>query len=137
MTRGNILLVDDDPGFLTALAKTLAKRRYTVTTAACGAGAVEEMTGRKEKFDVVITDLLMPIISGLTVMKAAKVAFPRVPVILITAFGDEENQRNALRQGAFAFVRKPLNSGDFISLIDSAIKAERQKNGMSDAAARR
>ena len=124
MTRGNILLVDDDPGFLTALAKTLTKRRYTVTTASYAAGAMEEMVGRQQKFDVVITDLSMPMISGLTVLNAVKVAFPSVRVIVITAFGDEETQEKAMRQGAFAFVRKPLNSKDFLDLIDKAIKAE-------------
>ena len=125
MTRGNILLVDDDPGFLTALTKTLTKQGYAVTTAAEAVGAVEEMTSRKQKFDIVITDLSMPKISGLTVLSAVKGAFPSVEVIVITAFGDQETEEKAMRQGAFAFVHKPLNPEEFPSLVDSAIKREK------------
>jgi DNA-binding NtrC family response regulator len=124
MTRGKIMLVDDDPGFLTALTKTLAKHGYAVTTAADAAGAVEEMIGRKQMFDLVITDLSMPKINGLTVLSAVKTAFPSVEVIVVTAFGDEETQEKAMRQGALAFIHKPLNSKEFFSLIDHAIKAK-------------
>ena len=126
MTRGNILLVDDDPGFLTALTKTLTKRGYALTTAPDAACAVEEMADRKQKFDLVITDLSMPKISGFTVLSAVKAVLPSVEVIVITAFGDEETQEKALREGAFAFVHKPLNPEEFLSLIDSAIKREKR-----------
>ena len=125
MTRGNILLVDDDPGFLTALTKTLTKHGYAVTTAAEAAGAVEEMSERKKAFDIVITDLSMPKISGLTVLSAVKGAFPSVEVVVITAFGDQETEEKAMRQGAFAFVHKPLDPEAFLSLIDSAIKGQK------------
>jgi DNA-binding NtrC family response regulator len=124
MTRGNILLVDDDPGFLTALTKTLTKHGYAVTTAAEAAGAVEATADRKQKFDIVITDLSMPKISGLTVLRAVKGAFPGVEVIVITAFGDQETEEKAMRQGAFAFVQKPLDPEKFLSLITSAMKTE-------------
>jgi DNA-binding NtrC family response regulator len=120
------MLVDDDPGFLTALTKTLAKHGYAVTTAADAAGAVEEMIGRKLMFDLVITDLSMPKINGLTVLSAVKTAFPSVDVIVITAFSDEETQEKAMRQGALAFVHKPLNSEKFLNLIDGAIKAKKR-----------
>jgi DNA-binding NtrC family response regulator len=120
------MLVDDDPGFLTALTKTMAKHGYAVTTAADAAGAVEEMIGRKQMFDLVITDLSMPKINGLTVLSAVKTAFPSVDVIVITAFGDKETQEKAMRQGALAFVHKPLNSEEFLSLIDGAIKAKKR-----------
>ena len=125
MTRGNILLVDDDPGFLIALTKTLTKHGYAVTTAAEAAGVVEEMSGRKQKFDIVITDLSMPKISGLTVLSAVKGAFPSVEVVVITAFGDQETEEKAMRQGAFAFVHKPLDPEAFLSLVDSAIKGQK------------
>jgi DNA-binding NtrC family response regulator len=126
MTRGKIMLVDDDPGFLTALSKTLAKHGYAVTTALDAAGVMEEMTGQRQKFDMVITDLSMPKINGLTILSAVKTAFPSLEVIVITAFGDEETQEKAMRQGALAFVHKPLNSEEFLSLIDRVIKTKRR-----------
>jgi DNA-binding NtrC family response regulator len=123
MTHGNILLVDDDPGFLTALTKTLSKRGYAVTTAADAACAVKAITNGENQFDLVITDLSMPKINGLTVLIAIKTAFPRIQVIVITAFGNDEIQEKAMREGAFAFVHKPLNSNDFLGLVGNAIKA--------------
>ena len=125
MTRGKILLVDDDPGFLMALAKTLTKHGHAVRTAADAAGALEELTGRKQTFDLVITDLSMPKISGLTVLSAIKTAFPSVEVIVITAFGDEKTQEKVLRQGAFAFLQKPLDTEELLGLIERVTKTER------------
>lgn len=124
MTRGDILLVDDDPGFLTALTKTLAKQGYEVTSVASAASVVEEIENREQPFDLVITDLSMPMINGLTVLAAIKIAFPRVAVIVITAFGNEETQAKAMRQGAFAFVHKPLNNDEFLGLVEQAVTAE-------------
>lgn len=119
-------MVDDDPGFLTALTKTLTKRGYAVTGAPDAASAVEQMTDRKQTFDLVITDLSMPMIGGLTVLNAITAAVPSMAVIVITAFGDEGTEEKAMRQGAFAFVRKPLNLETFLCLIDRAIEAGRR-----------
>jgi DNA-binding NtrC family response regulator len=126
MTHGHILLVDDDPGFLTALTKTLAKQNYEVTGAASAANALEKIQNRKHEFDLVITDLSMPLIGGLAVLSAVKTAFPSVPVIVITAFGDQLTQANALRNGACAFVQKPLDPEEFLAVVARAMKAETQ-----------
>jgi DNA-binding NtrC family response regulator len=128
MTGGNILLVDDDPGFLMALTKTLAKHGYQVTGAASAAEAVEIIQNRKHTFDLVITDLSMPRISGMAVLNAAKTAFPRLEVIVITAFGDQLTQANALRDGAFAFVQKPLDPEEFIGMVERALVASRHQS---------
>jgi two-component system, NtrC family, response regulator HydG len=128
MTRGNILLVDDDPGFLTALTKTLVKQGYAVTSAANAADVAEAMRKRKEEFDLVITDLSMPMIDGLAVLAAIKTAFSSVPVIVITAFGDETTQAKAKQQGAFAFVHKPLDHEKFLSLVERVATGETRES---------
>ena len=128
MTCGNILLVDDDPGFLTALTKTLVKHDYTVTDANSAAAALAAIQNQKQAFDVVITDLSMPMISGMAVLNAVKAAFPAVQVIVITAFGDQLTKTNALRDGAFAFIHKPLDSVGFLGLVERAVTAGQQQN---------
>ena len=128
MTRGNILLVDDDAGFLTALTKTLAKHGYQVTGAASAAEAVEMIQSRKQTFDLVVTDLSMPSISGMAVLNAVKTAFPRLEVIVITAFGDQLTQANALRDGAFAFVQKPIDPEEFLGMVERAMVAGRDQS---------
>lgn len=124
MTHGNILLVDDDPGFRTALTKTLTKHGYAVTTAADAVGAVEEMKDWKQQFDLVITDVSMPMISGLSLLSALKTTFPDLKVIVITAFGDQITQNNALRDGAFAFINKPFDSKEFLGVVERALQVE-------------
>jgi DNA-binding NtrC family response regulator len=84
---------------------------------------VEQIAGGNQNFDLVITDLSMPKISGLTVLCAIKAAFPTVEVIVIAAFGNEETEEKAMGQSAFAFVHKPLDPEDFLRLVDRAIKA--------------
>jgi len=123
MKRGNILLVDDDPGFLMALTKMLLKQGYEVTGTANPAAALEAIQGQNQGVDLVVTDLSMPETSGRTLLNAIKTAFPRTEVIVITAFGDELAKSNAIRDGAYAFVDKPLDPPEFLGLVERAIGA--------------
>lgn len=122
MTCGKILLVDDDLGFLTALAKLLAKHGHDVTSAASAADALVQV--KKRKYDLVITDLSLPLISGMTVLTAVKTAFPDMEVIVITAFYDQITRTNARCEGAYAFVEKPLNAVEFLGLVERALEAK-------------
>ena len=126
MTGGKILLVDDDPGFLTALAKLLAKNGYDVTSTISAADALAQIKGQKKEFDLVITDLSMPLINGMTVLTAVKTAFPDMEVIVITAFYDQLTRTNARREGAYAFIDKPLNGAEFLGVVGRALEARLQ-----------
>jgi DNA-binding NtrC family response regulator len=97
-----------------------------VTSAADAAGAVEELRNAPQPFDLVITDLFMPKISGITVLSAIKTAFADMEVIVITAFGDEATQSKAMQQGAFAFIHKPLDLEEFFSLVERALKVTKR-----------
>ena len=131
MIRGDILLVDDDPGFLAALAKTMTKHGQVVTTAADVADALEAIKSRRQQFDLVITDLSMPKISGISLLTALRSTFPEVKVIVITAFGDQTAQTEALREGAFAFLEKPLDLEAFLGVIQRALKMRRPPSPQS------
>lgn len=123
MKRGNILVVDDDSGFLTALTKLLVKQGYEVTGTTSPANALVEIQGRKREINLVITDLAMPAISGRTVLNTVKNAYPDMEVIVITAFGDQLAKDNAIRDGAFAFVGKPLDPRYFLDTVERAVEA--------------
>jgi DNA-binding NtrC family response regulator len=79
---------------------------------------MEHLTSKLERFDLIITDLRMPILGGQTILGAAAVALPDVPVITITAFGTPELKAQCLGQGAAAFLEKPLNTPQLLAAIE-------------------
>lgn len=119
----SVLVVDDDPGLLRALEKVLIGEGCTVTCASWAAEAMEQLADRNNRFDLIITDLRMPFVKGNTILHAAKVVFPAVPVIIITAFGSPEMKEECLAQGAAAFLEKPLDAPRLIGVIESVLKA--------------
>lgn len=127
MASGKILLVDDDPGFLTALTKMLTKQGHVVTSVSDAASAVDEMKNRDQQFDLVITDLSMPMISGLSLLNALMGALPDVKVIVVTAVGDPVIRANVLRDGAFAFFNKPLDREEFLSVVKGALSGAKPR----------
>ena len=91
----SVLIIDDDPGMLRALDKVLTGEGADVTCAAWGGDAIEILTARRKRVDLVITDLRMPILTGITVVYAIHEVFPGLPVIVLTAFGSANVKANA------------------------------------------
>lgn len=116
----SILVIDDDAGMLRALNKVLSGEGAVVTSAGYAGEAMEHLTGWSERFDVIITDLRMPIVGGQAILSAVAVAFPQVPVIVITAFGNPEVKAQCMQQGAAAFLEKPLDTPQLLQAIESA-----------------
>jgi DNA-binding NtrC family response regulator len=118
MNRKSILVIDDDAAMLRALNKVLTGAGATVTRASWAGEAMEHLTNRSERFDLIITDLRMPILGGQTILGAVAIALPDVPVIIITAFGNSELEAQCLRQGAAAFLEKPLDTQQLLAAIE-------------------
>ena len=97
----SVLVVDDDPGMLRAMSKVLAGEGMQVTGVSDPVAVVKKLADSEKRFDVVITDLRMPMFSGRGVLALAS-ALPELPVIIITAFGGPDVEAQALRLGAFA-----------------------------------
>ncbi|MGQ0809935.1 MAG: response regulator [Nitrospiraceae bacterium] len=117
----HILLIDDDARFVTALATALRlknseHRIHTASTAMEGLGLLAECD-----YDVVISDFRMPGLSGLTLLKECKATRPDTPVILITGYGDSELLQNAVSEGAYAFIHKPVDVDVVHSTIARAL----------------
>ncbi len=101
-----LLLIDDEPDILRVLSMSLKADGYTVVTAANGTDGVA--TFEKEKPDIVITDIKMPGMDGIEVLKKVKERNPDAEVIIITGHGDIENAIEALKHGASDFINKPV-----------------------------
>jgi DNA-binding NtrC family response regulator len=116
-----ILLVDDDVELLKALAKVLEKDGYVVFAHSTANDAIRFVNESKQRFDLVITDVSMPGMKGTTFLSAVKTAFPRVPVIVITAFGDWGQYMETLREGAFDYLYKPLDKDVLLTTVRRAL----------------
>jgi two-component system response regulator HydG len=101
-----VLIVDDEPGILDSLQKVFERESLRVITAKSGTEALELL--RREPVSILLTDLVMPGMSGLDLLKASKSVSPETETILMTAYGTVENAVEAMRQGAYDFVIKPF-----------------------------
>ena len=116
----SVLVVDDDPGMLRAMTKVLAGEGMQVTGVSDPVAVVKKLADSEKRFDVVITDLRMPMFSGRGVFALAG-ALPELPVIIITAFGGPDVKAQALRLGAFAFLEKPVAAAQLIEVVKRAL----------------
>ena len=128
-----IVVIDDDPGMLRALHRVLGGEGATVTTADWAVDAVEILTKREQTIDLVITDLRMPFVTGLTVVNAVREIFPKTPVIVLTAFGDPEARAACREMGAAAFLEKPLDSDALIQAVREALGLNAPTRGIASS----
>src|SRR5213080_2387256 len=115
-----VLVVDHDPGMLRAMASVLANEGMQVTSVSDPVAVVKKLADSERRFDLVITDLRMPMFSGRGVLALAG-ALPNLPVIIVTAFGGPDVEAQALRLGAFAFLEKPVAAAQLIEVVKRAL----------------
>jgi two-component system response regulator PilR (NtrC family) len=115
-----ILVVDDDRGMQDVLDIMLSRAGYKVATADDGAAALD-IIGKK-KFDLVITDLKMPRVDGIELLKGIKETAPGTAVILLTAFASGETALAAMREGAYDYVEKNFNVEDLLAIVRDALE---------------
>jgi DNA-binding NtrC family response regulator len=125
LSNKSVLVVDDDAAMLRALDKVLSGEGATVTRAAETAEAVDILTRREKNIDLVITDLRMPFVTGMTLIYAIHEIFPSLPVLVLTAFGSPELKTECLKQGAAAFLEKPLDTLRLLAAIQGALAPPR------------
>ena len=112
MEELKVLVVEDDETERRQLAKAIEKEGYQVLVAEDGRAGVERF--KKELPDIVVTDLKMPVIDGIEVMRAVRDLSPNAQVILVTAFGQTDTAICALREGALDYLKKPLDLDQYI-----------------------
>jgi DNA-binding NtrC family response regulator len=116
----SVLVVDDDPGMLRAMTKVLAREGMQVTSVSDPAAVATKLADSEKRFDLVISDLRMPMFSGRGVLALASV-LPELPVIIITAFGGSDVEAQTLGLGAFAFLEKPVTTAQLIEVVKRAL----------------
>ena len=118
MSIEKILIVDDEMLVRNFLAETLRRKNLEITTAENGQKAISLL--KNQHFDLVITDMKLPDLTGIEILKKAKELHPETMVIVITAFGTVENAVEAMRLGAFNYLLKPFSPDAIEALIDKA-----------------
>ncbi len=114
-----ILIVDDEKNTLSGLEKFLEGQHYDVLTAEKAEDALRLID--KERPDIILTDIRMPGMDGMTLLEKVKATHPEVTVILLTAYGTVENAVKAMKTGAFHYLMKPVNLEELEFLIKKAL----------------
>jgi nitrogen regulation protein NR(I) len=120
---GNILIVDDDAQLRQSFEKVLSAEGHTVKTASSGEAAIALIKSGVP--DLVIMDVRMPGMSGLEAFRTMHEIEPKLPVIIMTAYGTTETAIEATKMGAFEYVLKPFEIPDILALITQALEAGR------------
>ena len=119
-----VLIVDDDDALRAALVEFLQLRGMKVKACRDGQEALDLIHQEKEPYDAVLTDLIMPSVDGLEVLRAVKSRFAGTEVVIITGYASLETAIDAMRQGAFDYITKPFKLVE-IDLIVSKISERR------------
>ena len=115
-----ILVADDDASLRRVLEYNLAKEGYAVLTADSGEQALALLDA--ERVDLLITDIKMPGMDGMDLLKRVRQASPETQVIVITAFGTIEMAVEAMKAGAFEYVTKPFNRDELSLAVRKALR---------------
>ena len=122
-SRGRVLIVDDEVNARTALAELLRDEGYVVETAADGFKALPKLDDFNP--DLLLSDLKMPGLDGIDLMRKSRERDPERPVVLMTAFGSVDTAVSAMREGAADYLTKPINVEELVLVLDRAL--ERRK----------
>jgi DNA-binding NtrC family response regulator len=131
-TKAHILLIEDDDSLREIMAFNLEDAGFSVDVASRGLVGAKRYDPRVH--DVVITDIRMPDVSGLEVLKGLRERDPLVVVVVMTAFGGGERAIEAMRHGAFHYVEKPVNMTTLLAILDKAVALRRATIGSGRAA---
>lgn len=116
---GRILVVDDEPDVLALVADILTLAGYEVATVTGAAEAL--MLVQVAAPDVILLDIGMPGMDGLTALQRLRVLKPHVPIVMLTGNTDEEIGRTTLRWGAFDYVGKPFHAAHLERVVEMAV----------------
>ena len=117
--RTNVLVVDDDYHMRIALEASLTKAGYAVALAEDGVKAVDVIG--KGPFDLVITDVKMPRLGGIDLLRHIRKESPFLPVILVTGYGTVQDAVAVIKEGAFDYIQKPFNTEMLYAVVKRAL----------------
>jgi two-component system, NtrC family, response regulator AtoC len=112
----DILVVDDEAQMRSAMETTLGKMGATVYSACNGREALESLS--KRPFDLIISDMRMPVCTGEELLKEVCKQYPHIPIVMVTAYGTITQAVDVMRLGAYDFITKPFSMEDLEALVD-------------------
>src|SRR4030042_6986366 len=118
-----VMLVDDHPLFLEGLQNLLQAHGVEVAGTA-GNGKQALIQARKLKPDVILMDIAMAVVSGLDAIRPIKEEMPRVKIVMLTSFDDNEDLFEAVKRGASGYLLKNLNAGELVTLLHALEQGE-------------
>jgi two-component system response regulator PilR (NtrC family) len=127
--KGNILVVDDERSMREILEIFLKSEGYGVSVADNGKSALEVM--KNDFFDLIITDMKMPKVGGLELLRNVKEISPETIVVIITAFGTTESAVEAMKLGAYDYITKPFQMDDIRLVVKNALEKQKLQKDVS------
>lgn len=124
MSKGKILVIDDEDIVRTSCSRTLVPEGYEVSLARNGAEGLK--MAAEDRFDLVLTDLKMPDMDGIEVLRSIKGKWPETQVIIVTGYQTVDTAVKAIKLGAYDYIEKPFTPDALISAVAEAM-AHRQK----------
>jgi PAS domain S-box-containing protein len=121
--QSKVLVVDDDQFALRSMSRALGGESYEVVTASGGSQAIDLL--KQDSFDLVLTDLKMPEVDGLEVLRQAREIAPQAVVLILTGYASLESAIEALRKGAYDYLVKPCSDGELKLKIEKGLERVR------------
>jgi DNA-binding response OmpR family regulator len=125
MTLGRILVVEDDAAIRRGLCDCLRFAGYLPSEAVDGQGGLEAALSMQP--DLVLLDVLMPRLDGFSVLRAIRAASPTLPVILLTAKGEEQDRVRGLKEGADDYVVKPFSASELLARVEAVLRRSAER----------
>jgi len=125
MKKKRILIIDDDHSMRLALSESLESCGYETEASEDGYEALNLF--RKKRFDLVLTDMRMPKMTGIDVLKSVKNMSPDIPVILLTAYGTVGTAVEAMKEGAAEFIMKPFSLDDLETIVKNVLVSSKSE----------
>ncbi len=123
MQAERILAVDDEANMRALFARALGREGYAVTCVASGEEALQRL--ETDWFDLVISDLRMAGIDGIDLLRKAKEQHPTLPFVLLTGFGTISSAVEAVKDGAWEYLSKPIDTDELVEVVKKALEAHR------------
>lgn len=122
-----ILIADDEESMRVLVARAIALDGHEIVTAQDGAEALEILTDQDGAFDLLLTDIKMPVMDGIALALAAARDFPEVIILLMTGFADQRERASGLNAIVHDVVTKPFSVADIRTAVADALASKAQK----------
>ena len=134
--KGRVLIIDDEAEIRRNLTVGLTQEGYTAVACPDGISAIHELNqarGKGVTYDYLVTDIFMPDIDGLKILKVIKVQYPDLPVLVITGFGDESLKMTALSEHNTGYLDKPFEIPDLVEALEELSPGSTKESAVAEA----